>query len=404
MSHEDGNIISTISTTPVSFLETLPFLSLKVQGTFPTVVTEFNRLTPIQPSPGYSPDAFFQSITPSNLYASGATPYENFVNMLWSKTGEGDVISNMFAYDYSVLIHTSNNPTEQTIWGQLNPPMNPSVYSPYNPTIDPNTKTQFQKWFNHFLSGYTFNSSGNAGTMNDFMTQAGLSMTDTAVLSENTNISVPGGGALPQYQNIFKSFFPSATTTDFINYLQNFYTQTLNANGYFIPSQVFPAFINQVQYDYTQSQGPTLINPGQSNLAPADFNLTAVLDRIYALIKDMLGSMQKIAAVQANRLTVLTNWQQAYTTELTQLKTFLMADVNTHHGLPTFLDQTHINSLNDLNSTLRQQVTTNQSVVSDDAKSLQSNINQSTDAVTQQANMATSIIQELSTLLGAIFR
>ena len=44
-----------------------------------------------------------------------------------------------------------------------------------------------------------------------------------------------------------------------------------------------------------------------------------------------------------------------------------------------------------------------QALVGDDAKALQSNVNQSNDAVTQQSNLGTAILQELSTLLSEIF-
>ena len=44
------------------------------------------------------------------------------------------------------------------------------------------------------------------------------------------------------------------------------------------------------------------------------------------------------------------------------------------------------------------------SLVEDDAKSVQSQVNQTNDTVTQQSNMATAIIQEFSTILGSLFR
>jgi hypothetical protein len=56
------------------------------------------------------------------------------------------------------------------------------------------------------------------------------------------------------------------------------------------------------------------------------------------------------------------------------------------------------------NATYTQQIQGNLNVISNDAKSLQASVNQSNDAVQAQADMATSILQQLSTILTAIFQ
>jgi hypothetical protein len=52
----------------------------------------------------------------------------------------------------------------------------------------------------------------------------------------------------------------------------------------------------------------------------------------------------------------------------------------------------------------RERLDLRQAVVSDKSKSVQSQINQSNDAVSQQANLASSFLEELSTILSAIIR
>lgn len=52
----------------------------------------------------------------------------------------------------------------------------------------------------------------------------------------------------------------------------------------------------------------------------------------------------------------------------------------------------------------REHLDLRQAVVSDKSKSVQSQINQSNDAVSQQANLASSFLEELSTILSAIIR
>jgi hypothetical protein len=97
----------------------------------------------------------------------------------------------------------------------------------------------------------------------------------------------------------------------------------------------------------------------------------------------------------------LTQWQKAYTDALAQVHTFISGSVDI--GGTSSGDVTARNDLNKLNSSLIQTMQNRQSVVSDDAKALQSNVNQSNDAVNQQSNLGTAIIQELGTLLSSIY-
>jgi hypothetical protein len=56
------------------------------------------------------------------------------------------------------------------------------------------------------------------------------------------------------------------------------------------------------------------------------------------------------------------------------------------------------------NSTFTQQIQGNINVVSNDAKALQANVNQSNDAVQSQSDIATSILQQMSTILTSIYQ
>lgn len=60
--------------------------------------------------------------------------------------------------------------------------------------------------------------------------------------------------------------------------------------------------------------------------------------------------------------------------------------------------------LNSLNSIYTQQIQGNLNVISNDAKALQSNVNESNDAVQSQSDMATSILQQMSTILTSIYQ
>jgi hypothetical protein len=151
----------------------------------------------------------------------------------------------------------------------------------------------------------------------------------------------------------------------------------------------------------TQSvSSSTPVDP--TNLAPGDYTQTAILNQIFSEIINLLGAIQNAAAAQANRLNFLSNWQQAYTNIMGQVHTFIANNGD-------FVDGSDTNSasiradLNQFDSNLLQTLQNRQSVIGDASKAMQSTVNQSNDAVTQQSNLGTSIIQELSTLLGTIY-
>lgn len=140
-----------------------------------------------------------------------------------------------------------------------------------------------------------------------------------------------------------------------------------------------------------------------TSLAPGNYVKTLILNDIFKLLIKVITTLQNVAAAQAERLNVLTQWQKAYTDLQNQIHTFIKDNGDGIAGGGDDNSNAR-DDLNRLNSTYTQQLQNQQSIISDDAKALQSNVNQSNDAVNNQSNFATSIIQELTTILGSIFR
>ena len=136
------------------------------------------------------------------------------------------------------------------------------------------------------------------------------------------------------------------------------------------------------------------------------------LGRIFGLLVLMVDTLQKAAAAQANRLNFLSQWQKAYTDEMNQIHAFVQGnsdgEADADQG-KIVLDSNDDNStkirgdLNTLNTNLTQQMQGNRQVVADDAQALQSSVNQTNDAVQSQTDMATSILQQLSTILSSLY-
>jgi len=140
-----------------------------------------------------------------------------------------------------------------------------------------------------------------------------------------------------------------------------------------------------------------------TSLQYGNYTSTIILNRIFKLILGMLPSLQNAAASQASRLKFLSQWQAAYTDAMSQIHTFVKGDGKAFSGTDDAA-ATARDDMNRYNSQLLTTLQNRQSVVGDDAKALQSNVSQSNDAVNQQSNLGTAIIQEMSSLLSAIYR
>lgn len=185
--------------------------------------------------------------------------------------------------------------------------------------------------------------------------------------------------------------------------LQGFYQQQITANGYFNPSQSFSAWVQ-----YVQGQAGIESSGTAFPMTTVDTSATAqvqVLNRIFALLVAMIQTLQNVTAAQADRLNFLSNWQTVYTNVINQIKTFTEGD-STYIGTGNATSSTATirNNLNQLNQTYVQQLTANRNIINTQAQSEQSNISSGQDAITQQTDLATAIIQQSSTLIGSIFR
>lgn len=372
-----------------SFIDSMADYSTKI--VIPAVGSQFDNqldtsLNNLRDKTGPSVDQLFRK---NPLAAQGNTPlqtWNNFINNFsYSGTPQAnkDAALKVFTQQFANIMKT------QSDWSALS--VSPEEF-----------QKQFLATFEHFLQDYQYPATGTT-TASSFYTQLHGFLTVIAVLKDASRTTP----TVASYETVYYAYFNGS---DFEKKLKEFFANTVKETGYFNPSQYLDKWIQKIQEEYSGVtagrlfQQPGGINTTPTALAGANFDKTLVLDRIYRLIAQMIGTMQNITASQAQRLNMLTQWQLAYTNLLNQIHTFTLGD-----GSPAFINTTINNSdaktdLNRMNDNFRSAIQGNRAAVGDDAKSLQSTINQSSDAVNQQANMATSIIQELSTLLQAIYR
>ncbi len=193
-----------------------------------------------------------------------------------------------------------------------------------------------------------------------------------------------------------------ATDPAFQKAVAAYANQQISTNGYFIPAQSAAGFSNYLS-------GIGQIFPDKTTLAPMNAQKALILNQIFALASSFVGVLQSVAASQANVLNLYTKVQQAYTDKINQIHVFLVGDTSVDSNISkadsgsSTTNQDYRSELNTANSSYQQAATANQQITSDQAKALESNINQTNDAVTQQTDLVTAIIQELSTILSTMF-
>lgn len=366
----DNTVNSAVKTTPpppITFEQSLQYLTNKVP-TGSDFTTAFSYLESLYPTAEADLAAIHDSTSLKNYF------YNKFADV-----NIGSTLKQDFVDDYKTALRVGADAG----WNTLS-------------VSDTQFANQFNSWFDNFLTNYFKrpNTSNGASIFN----LMNIAVTTTATMTNNPLVIPQGTFVLPNYQEIFEAYFPNASPTSFQDNLVAYYNQQIATKGYFVPSSDFAGWVQTVQDNYSETVPGTFL--GNSNLQPANFEKTQVLNDIFALIALMIGTMQNVASAQADRLRTLTTWQAAYTNSLQQIHTFVKSD----NTFAANSDDTRNEINNTINFKNRNLAQTFQSTVGDDAKSLQSSINLSSDTVSQQASMATSIIQELNTLLNAIFK
>lgn len=225
-------------------------------------------------------------------------------------------------------------------------------------------------------------------------------------LGPNSIVSAAALNALPSYKSVYQQFGPpNATEADFEQSVKDFYLSEVHKNGYFIPSRSFADWSQKVRND---NQINATSPNGLTSLAGNSSEKVSIINRILALLIRIIKSLQDIAIAQSNHITFRTKYQEAYTGLQKQVPVFLIKDtIGTPYKLRT-TGTDESSARNDINSVVNSNLIDNlralRGLQEDAAKKEQADINQTTDAVNQQTDMASNFIQQLTTLLSTIFK
>ena len=158
------------------------------------------------------------------------------------------------------------------------------------------------------------------------------------------------------------------------------------------------------QTSFPLSSVPGDVATDTSNLSAGKYLLGLVINKVMSLLIKMVETLQQVASQQASRLTFLTAWQGAYVSQMNSVHTFAGNNGDAYVGAINDENTTTRQDLNAVNSSYTEQARSNSTLISDAAKGLQTNINQTQDAVNQQVNLCSSIQQRLQSLLTAIYK
>ncbi len=190
------------------------------------------------------------------------------------------------------------------------------------------------------------------------------------------------------------------------------HTGRVNPNDPPSPYESSPISVGQPLHveEYGQSyvlddRVPGGVATDETSLHAGKYLLGLTLNRVYILLSRMIESMQNVAVAQSNRLEVLTDWQNAYNAKKNSVHSFIQSNGDAYDLGKNDSDiNTLRQDLNNANSNYVEQMKSNSGIVSDDAKAMQTIINQTQDNVKKASDMATSLVQQFSTIASSIFR
>lgn len=246
--------------------------------------------------------------------------------------------------------------------------------------------------FKNWISAMRQPTSPSDGTLRMFTITAGLINGSGAASPEiSTQFS-----DVAAFRASYMTAFPNATEAQFDTFFRIFVNQYAGSPlGYSVPSDVLQEFKNTLQ-ELVHITAPTLAQGTHSEKI-------RVVTNVFALLVSLIDVLQKVATVQSQGLNYLTSMDKAYTANISKIPTFVRGG-NSGFGGTSSDDAEQRGNLNAFNQSLADNQRSFRDLVENQSKNLQSSVSQTNEAVNQQAQLGTSILQEFSTILSSLFR
>lgn len=274
--------------------------------------------------------------------------------------------------------------------------------------------TLFQQNFEYFLGHYDWNFAADNKVVPGFPTNATFTtlftqawanfLTSRAAVSSSPQDlnETPGPTAVESanltiYQTIFDQFVGPNPPIPFDTLMQNFYADMVKSRGYFNPSHQLGDWIEIVQ------RQSAVVTARLSSVTGTNSQKALILTDIFALLILVISTLQKLTAAQAERLTFYANYQKAYTDLITKIPIIGSGDVAFFVTDDT-RQQESISFAQAQNSSFTERLRSYRDAIASQSQTQQTAVNQSNDIVQQESNLATSILQQMSTIILAMFK
>lgn len=329
--------------------------------------------------------------------SSSSSLYQNLLNSWLEATGnsvsDSGAISSLSG-DWSILNDSSQSP---------------SVLANQNFLSTSPANNAFIATFNAFLSSLnpsTLNlgpsfpiingAASNTFVLTNFVNDWKDFIATTCTMQPSANSTQPAAFAdLPSYYSMYQAFGPNISYADFENRLKSFYTARQSYWGYFLPSLFIGEWITTMH-----SQNTAVL--GSSTLSGNHSEKILIISQILFLIIQLIKALQDVAVAQSNKLQYYTKFENAYTALQNQIPTFLVGSPGKIGGNSQSAETARGNINSAFNANLSSNLRNLQNIQQNNAKTFQTNVNQTSDAVNQQTDTVTSFIQQMSSLLSAI--
>lgn len=300
---------------------------------------------------------------------------------------------------------------------------------------DATIQTFFTRSFGSFLSNYPYelvdtdsnpdtapipSNVGDATTAGtNFFTNWTKFMASSTDLQTATSASDPdlNGLNLSAFELTYTVFFPAEGGETAADVQNRFYARLKkfvddevkgsgggsSGNGWFIPSRSFHTWFNDIRDEFITQSSKTSVEV-HTTVTPESAKRVLVIDRVLRLLITITSTLQRISASQAQHLSFLTSWTDAYTNLVTDVPQFTQGQANPIGDGSKASKAFRNNDVNPHMQSILDKIKARRENVQDSAKQMQTTINSTQDAANQQTQLATSLLQQLSTILGQIFR
>jgi hypothetical protein len=291
-----------------------------------------------------------------------------------------------------------------------------------NPASPPSTMTQTEylnNAFAQFIANYqSLQGPASAATDVSFLNNWGSFTAVTATLLSDSTGSKLNKGNLASYQALYTQAFGSSPSVSFTSFVQTFINNEVATKGFFLPSMSLPDFTSLLNDITKHLTAATFVSPSNTTLTadvtslesttPAGFSLIAntnsskvkVMITVLIQLVNMLDSLQQTGIQQSNLLNFYTNWQTAYTESANNVPILTGAETSG----PFANQSSEAQSYDGFAEAVSQNLRDTRDLIGDNAKTEESNINNTNQAEQQAASLGTSILQQLNTIMQSLLQ